>query len=440
MSNNPNPLKRFLIWLSGAPTRPTEEPSPGPARDTGATPALPADGPSQESPVGAAELPPADLGIGQLEPEVSATPEPVVEAIVTEPPVEAKHSAPAMSSAALAGALRAGSEEPTNDAVTYGVAIEPVDLPQGTAYWRVIRVHHLTPEENQGKHHIYLDVLDEAGQRVMGAQARVTWEGGEQVITVDKPASEPGSNFPLWKWQVASVEMLGLPSDRVTNLHTAHPDEPPGTGNTLFHHSFQVDFQRALKGAATGAGNSVIRGLVANGARRRLLLLRDGEAVATTETDAQGAYRFEKLEAGTYVVAVEGTEVHSDPIAVDGTADITANLELPDGFPTPSGKVLEHYVLFGPPTSARTAVHLALATAYVKSKSPAFGYRPADARRAENVILAGSLEDISQATEDELMAAGCQVQRIQGTAEQIAAAYQQLMGVPREVFLPGVAM
>jgi len=31
----------------------------------------------------------------------------------------------------------------------------------------------------------------------------------------------------------------------VDNIHTAHPDEPPG--NTLFHHSFLVEWQLATK-------------------------------------------------------------------------------------------------------------------------------------------------------------------------------------------------
>ena len=139
--------------------------------------------------------------------------------------------------------LESATDEVINDAKVYGVAIEPVDATPGTEFWRVVRVHHLTPEENKGNHHIYLDVLDEAGARIQGAQLRVTWDGGEQVVTIDKPANEPGANFPMWKYQICSVEAIGLPSDRVTNLHTGHPDEAPG--NTLFHHSFAVTFQRA---------------------------------------------------------------------------------------------------------------------------------------------------------------------------------------------------
>ena len=205
-----------------------------------------------------------------------------------------------------------------------------------------MRVHHLTPEENQGRHHIFLDALDEAGNRQFGAQASVTWPGGQQTITVDKPLGEPGANFPLWKWQVASVEMLGLPSDRVENLHTGHPDEPPGLNNTLFHHSFAVDFQRTVK---TAAG------------------------------------------------------------------------------PGPVGdKPLTRYVLFGPPASSRTAVYLELARSYLLAQQPAVGYSADEASHAASVVIVGEPQDVSQEVEDALRQAGCQVQRVQGTPEEIVAA------------------
>jgi len=202
MSDPATPIKRLLLWLSGAPAE-----------------ALPA----------------------AVEP-------------AAEPPAAA---APTVEPSAAAGvdALppRGLANDAGNDAEAYGVRVAPADAPEGASYWQAVRVHHLTPEENQGRHHIFLDALDEAGSRVFGAQARVTWPEGEQTIAVEKPLGEPGANFPLWKWQVAALEMLGLPSDRVENLHTGHPDEPPGMGNTLFHHSFAIDFQRAVKGGQTPA-------------------------------------------------------------------------------------------------------------------------------------------------------------------------------------------
>lgn len=146
------------------------------------------------------------------------------------------------------------NKEPVyNDAATkYKVDIKflpDIEVPDGaTQYWRVIGVHHLTGAENMGNHHIYCDVLDEEGKRVKRARLVLFQADIEPVFaSVDKPANEAGTNFPLWKADKATVAVVwpdddSLPSEQVVGLSTAHPDEE--VGNTLFHHSFYVVFQR----------------------------------------------------------------------------------------------------------------------------------------------------------------------------------------------------
>ena len=138
-----------------------------------------------------------------------------------------------------------------NDAAKYKVDIKflpsierPADAKQ---YWHVIGVHHLSGAENMGNHHVYCDVLDESGKRINGARLTLLQAGSPPVFAVvDKPASEAGTNFPLWKADRATVAVVWpdspLPSEQVTGLSSAHPDEE--VGNTLFHHSFYVVFQR----------------------------------------------------------------------------------------------------------------------------------------------------------------------------------------------------
>lgn len=426
MSDTPNPLKRFLIWLSGAPDSP---PAPSPQ-------------PPEPAPEGAADLEPA-APEPWVEPTRAAPAGETAEAAV---PTEAATSAVAATAeaqekptlaaaddqglgvlpAAVAASASRANQQVVNDATAYGVAVELADVVPGTLYWQVVRVHHLTPEENHGNHHIYLDALDEAGERIMGAQARVTWEGGEQVITVDKPANEPGANFPMWKWQICQVEMLGLPSDRVVNLHTGHPDEPPGTGNTLFHHSFHVDFQRRLK-AIDDLAQSVISGVVSNGAGRAISLLQDGATLTSAVADAGGAFRFEGLAAGTYVVALPDAGIRSDPLTVDGTNSVSVSLVVPDGGEPSDGKPLERYLLFGASESPATAVYLALARDALLTYRPTFGFNPVEATHAQSVAIVGEVRDVSQEVEDNLIAAGCQVERIQGTAEEIAAGLERVL-------------
>jgi len=225
-----------------------------------------------------------------------------------------------------------GLDAPVNDAAAYGVGIEEARPPSGQLYWKVQRVHHLTADENNFRQHIFVDMQDEAGNRLQGGAVRVSWPGGNQIVTLDKPPGEPAGNFPMWKYQVCEVTAIGMPgetlvSDKVTGLHTSHKDEGPG--NRLFHHSFALVFQRTLAGAAAPARESVISGRVSNGAGRTLLLLQEGASVAQTVVAADESYSLTALAAGTYQVAVQGADVRSDPVTVDGRGAATVNLTLP---------------------------------------------------------------------------------------------------------------
>ncbi len=140
-----------------------------------------------------------------------------------------------------------------NDAAAkYKIGIKflsEIDVPDGAAqYWRVIGIHHLTGAENMGNHHIYCDVLDEEGNRIERARLVMHQvDTDPSFAIVDKPAHEAGTNFPLWKADKANVAVIWpednpLPSEQAVGLSTGHPDEE--VGNTLFHHSFYVVFQR----------------------------------------------------------------------------------------------------------------------------------------------------------------------------------------------------
>ena len=131
-----------------------------------------------------------------------------------------------------------------NDATAYGVIIRHAEVPPGQTYWRVVRVHHLTPEENQGRHHILVEVLDEKGQRVPGIQVRVCTEEQERTLRTRVDERYPAVEIAMDKWSVYDVEIANAISDRVVGLSAAHPDE--GKGNPAFHHSFLVVWQRAI--------------------------------------------------------------------------------------------------------------------------------------------------------------------------------------------------
>jgi hypothetical protein len=394
--------------------------------------------------------------------------------------------------------------EVINDAQAYGVAIVPATVAPGAWYWQAARVHHLTPEENSGNHHIYLDILDPAtapdpgsmGGRVFGARARITWEGGEQIVTIDKPLNEPGTNLPLWKGQVCDAIALGLPgeelaSDRVTDMHTGHPDE--AVGNTLFHHSFSVTFLKVrnpdvvyansvvyggihnaagrtaqllcggnvvatqvlaadetFRFANLGPGEyvvavantqfrstsvrvtgqdqahldltlllaeSAISGRIRNGEGHTLSLTRDGIPIVTSLVAADETYRFAGLSAGTYRIAVAGTQIISAPVTLTGTDTVTVDLVAPA-----AGQTLAHYVLFGPADQPATRAYLLIAQEYLLTFAPSFGFRPEEAVGASRVTILAGFDAVDAEVERHLTAAGITVQRIAGSVAEVAAA------------------
>jgi hypothetical protein len=131
----------------------------------------------------------------------------------------------------------------TNDAARLGVTVVPGGA--GITQARCIGVHALTGDENRGMHNVFLEVLDEVGERIPSAAVAWTWygrEGDPLVVALDKPPNEPAGNYALEANMIdTECWVLGTVSDHVKGLTTRHPDEPPG--NTYGHWSYYVVFQ-----------------------------------------------------------------------------------------------------------------------------------------------------------------------------------------------------
>lgn len=168
------------------------------------------------------------------------------------------------SSTSTAPGLVVTRGDEVNQAAQYGARVQPADVPAGSLYWKVVNVRHLSPDENRGKHNVFVRVLDENGARVRDPNLRIgwTWEGRREderadPKTLDKPDGELGfGDVDLFKGQHTEVwiEGDGLPGDHVLNLHTDHePAEKTADGqdgNTRFHHSYLVTFQRTRQAEA----------------------------------------------------------------------------------------------------------------------------------------------------------------------------------------------
>jgi hypothetical protein len=130
--------------------------------------------------------------------------------------------------------------ETYNDAVNYGVSI----VSNENRTWRVLGIHHLTPDENKGNHNVFIEVLCKQWERNNQQAIHWTWEGRKEY------QSAP----PVFAGQKGPDELIDLPlnlgmrlsiwtqgGEVAQGFSSNHPNE--GEGNTIGHHSFFVCFQ-----------------------------------------------------------------------------------------------------------------------------------------------------------------------------------------------------
>lgn len=126
-----------------------------------------------------------------------------------------------------------------------GVRIEDAEVAPGQAYWRLIEVRFLNEEEAAGKHHIYVDVLDENGSRLVGQPVTVTWGDGSHTGSIENKAfPELGFNYMMYAAGYAyNVKVDGLPSDKLIGAGLG------GIENRFYgiHVAYELIFQKTIK-------------------------------------------------------------------------------------------------------------------------------------------------------------------------------------------------
>jgi hypothetical protein len=127
-----------------------------------------------------------------------------------------------------------------------GLPVIEINSPSGSQ-WRVLGIHKLTPEENNGNHNVFLEVYCKQNERE-GMRA-VYWDWQGRHGTEDAPG-------PVFMAQKGKDDLMDLPihvpmkirvwiqnGDSVQWFHSEWPDEAPG--NTWGHHSYFVCFQES---------------------------------------------------------------------------------------------------------------------------------------------------------------------------------------------------
>jgi hypothetical protein len=125
------------------------------------------------------------------------------------------------------------------------VRLEEAQVSPGQWYWRLIRTKW---QEESGNHHIYVEVLDEKGNRSMGQTIVIEYGGSPHYETYplpDKLGEEYAYNFVM-EDLLGSYNVYiggGEPSDKIYGVGLGTRQDPYRTHHTCFFLTFQRTYQ-----------------------------------------------------------------------------------------------------------------------------------------------------------------------------------------------------
>lgn len=125
------------------------------------------------------------------------------------------------------------------------VKVEDAPAAPGQQYWKLIEARWADEQESGGKHHIYVEVLDENGNRIVGHPVTVWWGDGSYTGGVeDKAPPDFGFNYQMYAAGNAyNIKVEGMPSDIVYGAGMGDIERP----DWGIHTSIYLTYQKATK-------------------------------------------------------------------------------------------------------------------------------------------------------------------------------------------------
>lgn len=144
-------------------------------------------------------------------------------------------------------------------------------------------------------------------------------------------------------------------------------------------------------------------------------LHRDDRLQAQTLSDAAGEFEFGDLTAGLYSVYLPDYAA-STSVTLDGLTSANVSLTIPDPEPEPEGPLVRQFLLLGRDAAHQASLvqnQLRLLSPYLALHPDVMvGFDPAQAAKAERVVILGDTALVSPSVEYDLRLAGCQVERV----------------------------
>jgi hypothetical protein len=117
-----------------------------------------------------------------------------------------------------------------------GIKLTKAEKRPGQPVFRLVAARFRDTAESQALHHVFVEVIDEGGRRIVGQPVVMAWsDGSARMVTEDKPPPEYAANVPMYN-QLGQyrVYVEGGPSDVIEGLGL------PGKQ----HVSYLLTFQR----------------------------------------------------------------------------------------------------------------------------------------------------------------------------------------------------
>jgi hypothetical protein len=193
-------------------------------------------------------------------PAPTATPTTAATATPTARPATSTRSAPAPTATATGVPTRALAWDAR--LTKRGAVLIPAQVQPGQGYWRLVQAQWFDVNDAPfaGQHHIFVDALDQAGQRQVGVPIRFASPDARDIYgylgTEAKPGEPYAGNFAMFTVAPAyRVEPFdGAPADAVTGLGLGNIEFPAQAMLTSYGFTWQWTVPGAVGGGAAAAG------------------------------------------------------------------------------------------------------------------------------------------------------------------------------------------
>lgn len=123
-----------------------------------------------------------------------------------------------------------------------GTSLTEAAVGPGQGYWRLVRAVWFNEQEAQGRHHIFVDVLDADGKRIPGVPVRIYWNGGETTVTTQQKPGEPyAADFGMFAVapSYGARPNDGSPADELWGMGLGSIEQPAYAIHTAYGFTWQ---------------------------------------------------------------------------------------------------------------------------------------------------------------------------------------------------------